>query len=780
MTARPGAGAAPPPRQGFRRTPVDHALLPVVAYTDRLSAVGGEQVVVHASSVTPRGAVRWVALDHDGTQWTASAVTEVEPVALGHRDIVLGSYGHSGFRVPAGPVSLLTWVCPTLWPDGEAQLIAASSPASGPDSVLDPVLGLDAEGRVWFATGASRLSCPEPLQLRRWYLCAGGHDAAGTAFVAVVPAHPLLAEADRQFVTHAVDPTGGFPAATRMPPEAPGEVLVGPGLDGLIEAPMVLDHALDPDGVSRLAGSPGSPSGPAELPEGALAAWDLGADLSGWTAPDRLGGPPLRLHGLPTRAVPGRWWDGSRLDPRSAAGHYGAVHLHRDDQGDQGWPETAVLTLPARLPSGVYALEITAEVTAAVEHATTSAPDAGRAAVDRVPVVVRPAPGASRARLAVLLPTLTYLAYALEHAAPPGLPELCAEDAAPFARANGLHSWYDRHADGSPVVFCSTHRPLIGFRPDHAFRYTGCEHGLSADLRLLGWLRRRGLEVDLLTDHDLDAEGLAALAGYRGVITGAHPEYWTEPMLRALGSYLDGGGSLAYLGGNGFWWSAAIDPGDAATAEMRRGDVEERPYDGPAGHHHLQLTGHPAGMWQTVGHPQTRLVGVTPTAMGFVPGVGFRRTAASRAPVVAHLFAGLEDVEELGASGAVLGAGAAYEVDLANTYLGTPPEAVVIATARLPQGYQTFAPAFHRAPSGEDGASRLRADMVYLPTRAGGAVFSASSIAWIGALTEAGDDNPASRLTENALRGFLAGPTATTTVTTDTARTSVPLPPEES
>ena len=49
----------------------------------------------------------------------------------------------------------------------------------------------------------------------------------------------------------------------------------------------------------------------------------------------------------------------------------------------------------------------------------------------------------------------------------------------------------------------------------------------------------------------------------------------------------------------------------------------------------------------------------------------------------------------------------------------------------------------------------VRADMVFYETPAGGAVFSASSIAWPGSLSHNGYDNNVSRITENVLRRFL-------------------------
>jgi N,N-dimethylformamidase len=48
----------------------------------------------------------------------------------------------------------------------------------------------------------------------------------------------------------------------------------------------------------------------------------------------------------------------------------------------------------------------------------------------------------------------------------------------------------------------------------------------------------------------------------------------------------------------------------------------------------------------------------------------------------------------------------------------------------------------------------VRADMVFYEMPGGGAVFSTSSIAWMGSLSHNGYDNNVSRLTENVLRRF--------------------------
>src|SRR5690606_32969562 len=88
-------------------------------------------------------------------------------------------------------------------------------------------------------------------------------------------------------------------------------------------------------------------------------------------------------------------------------------------------------------------------------------------------------------------------------------------------------------------------------------RGSGVRH-LGADTHIAAWLEHIGQEFDVLTDEDLHREGADLIAGYRCVITGTHPEYHTEASLDAFQGYVDGGGRLMYLGGDGFYWKIAM------------------------------------------------------------------------------------------------------------------------------------------------------------------------------------------------------------------------------
>jgi hypothetical protein len=74
-------------------------------------------------------------------------------------------------------------------------------------------------------------------------------------------------------------------------------------------------------------------------------------------------------------------------------------------------------------------------------------------------------------------------------------------------------------------------------------------HMLRGEIWLLDWLQSRGYSIDLITDLDLHAR--PDLSCYKAVILSTHPEYWTPEMMGSARAYLDGGGSLLYLGGNG-------------------------------------------------------------------------------------------------------------------------------------------------------------------------------------------------------------------------------------
>lgn len=678
----------------------------VVGYADRLSARPGETVTFMASAAS-QPAARLVALP--GVEPVDATVRPL--AAVGARPVVRGSH----VRVPHDPVlrpgdgitvSTWVWLAPRAPRGRRRALLATWGDGDG------WALGIDPENRPFFEIGAAgdleSIVGERALQPGSWaHLEAELDPGAGTISLRHsrrgAPASPAVEEARR-------------PVAIRAPGPAPGDLLLGAEQPDPGEPPTaLLDGKLD---------SPAVRSGP----RGGLgvAAWALG-EGRGRRVVD------LGPHGLdgacvngPLRAVTGRAWDGEVHDWRLGPEQYAAMHFHSDAVDDLGWEPSFELELPGDLPGGVYALELEAD-----------------GAVDRVGFVVRRGGGAAAAAHTLILPTFTYLAYSCELDAPRRAGSERPEDR--WVAERGLRSLYDRHDDGCGVYEASILRPLTQLRPDYRCPQHGGPHGLAQDLILIDWLDRRGIGFDLVTDHDLHAEGTAALRGTRVAITGAHPEYASAPLLDALDAHLEHGGSLAYLGGNGLNGPVSVDRERPHVVELRRTETQGLAWQaGPGEHHHA--SGEYGGDWRRRGRPEHRTLGVGLCGFGYRGASSYER-GASDDPAAAIAFAGLEPEAAIGAPGEVLGGAAGYEVDSHDPALGSPPEAVVLASAAAPDGYERWPDDLVYDP-GE--APPMRADIVLTRRPEGGAVFAVGSIAWTGCLAD--DANPVSRVTENALR----------------------------
>jgi N,N-dimethylformamidase len=229
-------------------------------------------------------------------------------------------------------------------------------------------------------------------------------------------------------------------------------------------------------------------------------------------------------------------------------------------------------------------------------------------------------------------------------------------------------------------------------------------------------------------------------------------------MLDALESYLDGGGRAMYLGGNGLYWVTAIDPDTPHIVEVRRGQRGTGTWRSEEGESYLQSTGEPGGLWRERGRPPQRYVGVGMTAQGFDRSLPYVREAGSEDPRAAWIFDGVGD-GPIGDYGLCLGGAAGFEIDRSDHALGTPPHALVLASARgFSDSYQHVVEEVGASNSLQGGSvePRVRADMVFYETPNGGAVFSTGSITWCGSLSHAGYRNDVSRITDNVLRRFAA------------------------
>lgn len=693
----------------------------IVGYSDRLCVQPGETIVFMVSSVHPSYRAELVRLVHgddnpDGPGLRVEAVpSALEGEYAGRvQELRSGSYVLIPPLDLGGELEIDVWVCPTTPGRGEQAILGHG----------DLALVLDGEGAPGIRLGGEVVSTGVPLLAWEWYHVAASV-GSGRARVTQQPdrASVLAGRAD---VEHRVE-TSPVPVHAAV---TIGARLSGDGafahFNGRIEEP-------------RLS-SAGT----------VVAHWDFARDIPTRRVSDVSGnGHDGELVNMPMRAVTGRRWRGERLAWPDAPEEYGAIHFHDDDLEDVGWEPGFSFVVPDRLASGVYAARL-------------------RAGADEeyLPFLVRPPRGRAAAEVLFLAPTLSYLAYANEHYSwspdfikwAPGnvLERLTERDR--YMQEHRLLSLYDFHSDGTGTCYSSLRRPLLSLRPAYDMPLISAPHQFNADLHLLDWLEEKGFARDIVSDHDLHDEGAELLQRYRVVVTGSHPEYWTGPMLDALQAYVEGGGRLMYLGGNGFWWVTSIHPDAPHVVELRRGLSGSRPWSSRPGEVFHGGTGEFGGQWRYRGRPPQRLVGIGFTAQGSDASRPYRRLPGSFDDRAGWIFEGVGDDELIGDFGLVMGAAGGAEIDRADPGLGTPPHALVLARA---EGYTDMYVAqmddslFHQLTEGGATSPLVRADMVFFEMPNGGAVFAPGSISWCGSLSHSSYENNVSRITENVLRRFL-------------------------
>ena len=227
----------------------------------------------------------------------------------------------------------------------------------------------------------------------------------------------------------------------------------------------------------------------------------------------------------------------------------------------------------------------------------------------------------------MLLPTLSYLAYANEHAswmhpipATPGLDRIlaCVSERDRYMADNRLLSIYERHTDGSGVAYSSRRRPVVNMRHDLGMPLLqGGPHQFPADMELLRWLDGLGIAYDVVTDDDLHADGAALLEGYRVLLTGSHPEYWSGAMLDGLEAWQAGRRPAHVPRRQRLLLDHVGLPRRPHVLEVRRGHAGTGVWRPDPGEVHHASTGEPGGLWRFRGRPPQRVAGIGFTAQGF-------------------------------------------------------------------------------------------------------------------------------------------------------------------
>lgn len=310
---------------------------------------------------------------------------------------------------------------------------------------------------------------------------------------------------------------------------------------------------------------------------GVIVQYDFSYNISGDTIIDIAGGGHHgNLVNAPTRGVRGHNWDGhTELDWTKAKYGYGAIHFHEDDLDDAAWATDFSIQIPFDARSGIYAVQVESSK--------------GRETSDMITFLVRTTTETitkTSSKVALVLPTFTYLAYANDKLGDPERSSsggtgaaLCDMAPTPTIDSDrnlrrldlGL-STYDVHNDGSGNVFSTAKRPIMNLRPGFVSYGLGRPRHISAESIMIGFLEQEGIPYDIVTDEDLHNQGVTSLESYQVVITGGHPEYLTTEVYNAYEDYTKNGGYLMYLGGNGFYWVVGFDPIRPWRLEIRRGE----------------------------------------------------------------------------------------------------------------------------------------------------------------------------------------------------------------
>ena len=739
----------------------------IMGYSDKISVRPGEAIkfMVSCEKRTSYTA-RIVQIIHgdtnpDGPGYKERAVkSAVEGSYQGRQQqIHAGSYAivpnHRLFdRLSSFSLQALVW--PTTPEKGHQTLISRW----GGKSKTGFIFGINASSGLTLTLGDGKstveVEAGKSMLAREWYFVAASYDS-GTGEVRLYQ-EPLVPYAKIDSASNSVSRTvklqhaSGAPLmfAAHLSENSNGRLLFGGHYNGKIERPRLANRVLTRLEMEQLRGD----EIPASLQTAVVAAWDLAREI---TTEKIIDVSANRCHGetvqLPARAMTGSNWTGEEMCWRHKPEQYGAIHFHDDDLYDSGWDVDFTFTVPAGLKSGLYAA-----------HVATDDDE------DFMPFVVRPEKGKSTAKAVFVLPTASYLAYANEHMATDAtLAEHLTGQIAVFQPADVFlnehreyaGSCYDTHSDGSGVCYSSRLRPILTMRPKYQSWLGGKGSSLwqmNADTHIIDWLEAMEFDYDCITDEDLHNEGYDAIEAYRVFITSTHHEYWSKQMWDALDAFKKAGGRLIYAGANAWYWRIAYHQSKPGVIEVRRAEGGIRAWAAEPGEYYHSFTGEYGGLWRRQGLAPQKMGGTGFSAQGFDLSSFYRRNKDSFDERAAFIFDGIGKDELIGDFGLIGGGAAGLELDRADRALGTPPNALVLASSEnhTPVYMVVLEEILINAPGLCNGESDLvRADMVFFETPGGGAVFATSSIAWAGSLSHNEYRNNVSRITSNVLKRFL-------------------------
>ncbi|MFD1708850.1 N,N-dimethylformamidase beta subunit family domain-containing protein [Siminovitchia sediminis] len=653
-------------------------------------------------------------------------------------------------------LTLQCFIWPTT-PEKRQGIISRWSDNSGKGWAL-----LIEDGHLVFVVGdgknESRVKCPQPLFPEVWYSVVVRLDVANQ-LVSISQVAKVNSVNSRVGRVAAIESDGQVTEKfTTIPADAGVPVIIA-GLsrdsnsnkvvanyNGKIDAPKLYSRPLNDKEVEQL--QDGSTVG------GAVAAWDFAEGITENGIPTDLvyDVTGSNLHGRcinqPDRGMTGWNWKGREEHFIHAPEEYGAIWFHEDSLDDCRWQKSFSLQIPLDIKSGAYAVKVEKD-----GH------------FDHIPFFITPPQDTATAKVAVLIPTLSYMAYAntqvMQNAAVGqaimGIITTLDDRDLELNERNmyGL-STYDYHVDGRGVQYSTWRRPILNMRPTYRHEF-GSVWQFPADLHLIDWFKAINIDCDVITDHDLIRDGAELLSKYKVVVTGSHPEYYTGGMLDAWEEYINTGGRALYLAGNGFYWITTVHPEKPWLIEVRKGESGDQAWRARPGELYHSTTGERGGLWRHRARAPQKIWGTGYGSHGLDVSVGYYPMPDASDHRLEWIFDGVNKEEIIGDFGLVNGGASGLEMDRIDYALGTPPNTMLLACSSGHSANAMLVPEDqYFAYPGLNGKENplVRADMTYFTSYNGGAVFSASSMAWCGSLSHNNYNNSVSKITENIIRRF--------------------------
>lgn len=521
-------------------------------YVDQTSYEPGETVEIYASLPNQSTVFRLVRMD---SPWTE--ITRTVPMTVGLQSTYVGSFLEYPAVSLSGRVSftLEGWYQPTLLGQDPGSTVVA-----GQMGLSEAAAGIVIREDGRLAAYVSDSATPDPAKFANAPLpneqgfknmLDSWHHLAMTYDGAFVRLYVNGAEVASRAQTGVVAPVS-IPFRVGARAEAPGNQ--AGVLDGRIDSWALWPQALSPSEIGDRYDRGLAEADPEPLDLGAV---DLYLSFED---------PYPSIADSSQNAFTGTVYNHGNPGVTGVISTSRGYRLNSDQIVDAAWSMTAELEIPSGLDSGMYAIQAL--------FGPDYLHDENALYLTVRSLAVRPDASATKAPIAVVMPTNTWNAYNtwpgnfLQYLVGGGLTSKGRYPGADVKKAGNNSAYQYMIDDISLAFFHGQRRPAHTFstmpRPDEMANYSV---RAPNSMFMVQWLDAMGFDYDVYSDDDFSA-GLITAADYDVLMPHSHHEYWTDGMLAHLSQFLDDGGSVAMPAGNVFTWRGVYN--DSQVMEVRK------------------------------------------------------------------------------------------------------------------------------------------------------------------------------------------------------------------